>query len=38
MKKLHTPEFDLDEEGLETGVANMSWLILNFSTENPAVY
>ncbi len=38
MKKLHTPEFDLDEDGLETGVANMSWLIVNFSTENPVGY
>ena len=30
MKKLHTPDFDLDESGLVTGVANMVWLIHNF--------
>jgi len=30
MKKLHTADFDLDEAGLRTGVANLSWLIYNF--------
>jgi amidohydrolase len=30
MKKLHTADFDLDEAGLKTGVANLSWLIYNF--------
>lgn len=30
MKKLHTSEFDIDEEALETGVANLSWLVCNF--------
>lgn len=30
MHKLHTPDFDIDEAGLKTGVANMSWLICNF--------
>jgi amidohydrolase len=30
MRKLHTPDFDLDEDGLETGVANLTWLIYNF--------
>jgi amidohydrolase len=30
MKKLHTPDFDLDEDALVTGVANLSWLICNF--------
>lgn len=30
MKKLHTADFDLDESGLKTGLANMSWLIYNF--------
>lgn len=30
MKKLHTPDFDIDEDGLETGVANLSWLVYNF--------
>lgn len=29
MKKLHTADFDIDEEGLETGVANMMWLLIN---------
>lgn len=29
MKKLHTPDFDIDENGMETGVANLSWLLLN---------
>jgi amidohydrolase len=33
MTKLHTSDFDLDEDGLETGVANMSWLVLNFLSE-----
>ncbi len=33
IRKLHTPEFDIDEEGLRTGVANMSWLIINFLSE-----
>jgi amidohydrolase len=28
--KLHTSEFDIDEDGMETGVANMSWLVYNF--------
>jgi len=30
MRKLHTADFDIDEEGLETGVTNLSWLIYNF--------
>jgi amidohydrolase len=30
MLKLHTSEFDIDEDGMETGVANLSWLIYNF--------
>jgi amidohydrolase len=30
MLKLHTPDFDIDEDGLETGVANLSWLVYNF--------
>lgn len=29
MKKLHTPDFDIDENGLQTGVANMTWLVFN---------
>jgi len=32
MLKLHTAEFDIDEDGLETGVANLSWLVLNLLT------
>jgi amidohydrolase len=30
MLKLHTSYFDIDEDGLETGVANLSWLVYNF--------
>jgi len=30
MRKLHTPDFDIDEDALTTGVANLSWLIYNF--------
>jgi len=30
MLKLHTSDFDIDENGLETGVANLSWLVFNF--------
>jgi amidohydrolase len=30
MLKLHTQDFDIDENGLETGVANLSWLVYNF--------
>lgn len=30
MPRLHTPDFDIDEDGLETGVANLSWLVYNF--------
>jgi amidohydrolase len=30
MLKLHTSDFDIDEDGLETGVANLSWLVYNF--------
>jgi len=33
LRKLHTPDFDIDEDGLKTGVANMSWLIINFLSE-----
>ncbi len=28
---LHTPDFDIDEDGLETGVANLSWLAFTIS-------
>jgi amidohydrolase len=30
MRKLHTPDFDLEEDGMVTGVANLSWLVHNF--------
>ena len=30
MLKLHTADFDIDENGMETGVANLCWLIYNF--------
>ena len=30
MLKLHTPDFDIDEDGMETGIANLSWLVYNF--------
>jgi amidohydrolase len=30
IRMLHSPGFDIDEEGLKTGVANMSWLAVNF--------
>lgn len=30
MLKLHTPDFDIDEDGMQTGVANLSWLAFNF--------
>jgi amidohydrolase len=30
MRMLHTSGFDIDEDGLHTGVANMSWLAINF--------
>lgn len=29
MRKLHTSEFDIDEEGMRTGIANMAWLMIN---------
>jgi amidohydrolase len=28
--KLHTSDFDIDEAGMKTGVANLSWLVYNF--------
>ncbi|MGD0582470.1 MAG: M20 family metallopeptidase [Bacteroidales bacterium] len=34
MKNLHSPEFDIDEEALETGVANLCWLTVNFLSDN----
>ncbi len=30
MRKLHTAEFDIDEDGMQTGVSNLSWLVYNF--------
>lgn len=34
MKMLHTPLFDIDEAGLSTGMANMTWLALNLINDN----
>jgi amidohydrolase len=34
LRNLHSPEFDIDEEGLVTGVANMCWLAVNFLKDN----
>lgn len=34
MKKLHTSEFDIDEECLLTGIRNMTWIALNLLDEN----
>lgn len=33
MLKLHTSDFDIDEDGLETGVTNLSWLVYNLLIE-----
>jgi amidohydrolase len=33
MRMLHTSGFDIDEAGMKTGVANMSWLAINFLSE-----
>lgn len=33
MLKLHTADFDIDEDGLETGVTNLTWLVYNFLLE-----
>lgn len=33
MRMLHTSGFDIDEEGMITGVANMSWLAFNFLSD-----
>jgi amidohydrolase len=33
MRKLHTPDFDIDEEGMKTGVANLTWLVYRFLTD-----
>lgn len=35
LKMLHSASFDLDEEGMITGVANMCWLSLNFAAMEP---
>jgi len=34
MRKHHTADFDIDEEGLQTGVSNLTWLVYNFLTED----
>jgi amidohydrolase len=33
LRKLHTADFDIDEDGLKTGVANLSWLVYRFLKE-----
>lgn len=38
MKMLHSPDFDIDEEGLVTGVANMSWLAINFIMDDDQMF
>jgi amidohydrolase len=30
MLKLHTADFDIDEDGMQTGIANLSWLVYRF--------
>jgi len=34
MKKLHSTDFDIDEESLETGVSNLCWLVLNLLSKD----
>lgn len=34
MRALHTPAFDIDEEALKYGVANLSWLTIGLSAGN----
>jgi len=34
MRMLHASRFDIDEDGMKTGVANMSWLAFNFLSES----
>jgi amidohydrolase len=38
MKMLHSSEFDIDEDGLVTGVANMSWLAFNFLMDDGLLF
>ena len=33
IRKLHTADFDIDENGLQTGVANLTWLVYRFMAE-----
>jgi amidohydrolase len=33
MRKLHTSDFDIDEDAFETGLANLSWIVINLLTE-----
>ena len=33
-RNLHTADFDIDEAGLKTGVANLCWLAFNFLKDN----
>jgi amidohydrolase len=34
MRMLHTPDFDIDEEALKFGVANLTWLTVQLSAES----
>jgi len=34
LRKLHTADFDIDEESLTAGVANLTWLVYNFLSYN----
>lgn len=36
MKMLHSANFDINEEAMKTGVANLTWLTLKFSAESVA--
>ncbi len=36
-KKLHSPEFDIDEKTMETGIALPAWFALSFLTRSPLV-
>jgi len=33
VRNIHTPDFDIDEQSMKTGVANLCWLAINFVKE-----
>jgi amidohydrolase len=35
MRKLHTADFDIDENCLETGTSNLCWLVFNLLSDDP---